>query len=44
MEPKIKLRLNWVKLYEEVGNAGKVCNYYGISRFTLRKWYKRYEL
>ncbi len=44
MAPKIKLRLNWVKLYEEVGNAGKVCNYYGISRFTLRKWYKRYEL
>ncbi|WP_341791742.1 helix-turn-helix domain-containing protein [Rickettsia endosymbiont of Gonocerus acuteangulatus] len=21
-----------------------MCSYYGISRFTLRKWYKRYEL
>lgn len=44
MEPKIKIRLSWVKLYQESGNAGKVCSHYGISRFTLRKWYKRYEL
>ncbi|KJV79812.1 transposase family protein [Rickettsia hoogstraalii str. RCCE3] len=44
MDSKIKIRLSWVKLYQESGNAGKVCSHYGISRFTLRKWYKRYEL
>jgi transposase len=25
-------------------HTGKVCEHYGISRFTLCKWYKRYEL
>lgn len=44
MDSRIKIRLSWVKLYQESGNAGKVCSHYGISRFTLRKWYKRYEL
>ncbi len=43
VDSKIKLRLNWIKLYKKLGHAGKVCQHYNISRFTLRKWYKRYE-
>ena len=35
-------RLKWVKLYAEVGDAGVVCNRCGISRPTLRKWWRRY--
>ncbi|MDR0774736.1 MAG: helix-turn-helix domain-containing protein, partial [Rickettsia sp.] len=42
MDAKIKLRLSWIKLYKQLEHAGKVCEHYGISRFTLRKWYKRY--
>lgn len=44
MKSKVQLRLNWIKLYKQLNHAGKVCEHYGISRFTLRKWYKRYEL
>ncbi|XGA08005.1 MAG: IS481 family transposase [Wolbachia endosymbiont of Xenopsylla cheopis] len=43
MDSRVKLRLSWIKLYKELDHAGKVCQHYGISRFTLRKWYKRYE-
>ncbi|MFT4314527.1 MAG: helix-turn-helix domain-containing protein [Wolbachia pipientis] len=43
MDTKVKLRLNWIELYKKLGHAGKVCQHYNISRFTLRKWYKRYE-
>ena len=42
MTPEIKARLNWVTLYEEIDNAGIVCRRCGISRPTLRKWWKRY--
>jgi transposase InsO family protein len=38
-----KKRFAWVKLYEEIGNAGIVCRRCGISRPTLRKWLKRYK-
>jgi transposase-like protein len=44
MNHKLQLRLNWIKLYQQLAHAGKVCEHYGISRFTLRKWHKRYEL
>jgi transposase InsO family protein len=44
LNSKIKLRLAWVKKYQELGNAGKVCDHFGISRLTLRKWLKRYDL
>jgi transposase InsO family protein len=44
MDSKVQLRLNWIKLYKQLNHAGQVCEHYGISRFTLRKWYKRYEL
>lgn len=43
MDSKVKVRLNWVKLYKKLRHAGKVCQHYNISRLTLRKWYKRYE-
>ena len=36
-------RLGWIKLYEEIGDAGVVCRRCGISRPTLRKWWRRYQ-
>lgn len=36
-------RLIWVKLYENASDAGLVCRRCGISRPTLRKWWKRYQ-
>jgi transposase InsO family protein len=36
-------RLGWVQLYERLGNAGVVCRRCGISRPTLRKWWRRYR-
>eukprot|EP01132_Coremiostelium_polycephalum_P000111 gene111-150_t len=43
MDSKFKLRLKWINLDQQLGNAGKVCEHYGIPRFTLRKWIKRYQ-
>ncbi len=43
MKANVKARLLWVKLYEQTGNAGLVCRRCGISRPTLRKWYKRHR-
>ena len=43
MDREIRQRLGWVKLYEETGNAGLVCRRCGISRPTLRKWWRRYQ-
>ena len=42
MTREIQQRLKWVRLYEQVGDAGLVCRRCGISRPTLRKWWKRY--
>jgi transposase InsO family protein len=36
-------RLGWVRLYEQLGNAGVVCRRGGIARPTLRKWWRRYQ-
>jgi transposase InsO family protein len=36
-------RLGWVRLYEQLGNAGLVCRRCGIARPTLRKWWRRYQ-
>jgi transposase-like protein len=36
-------RLGWVQLYEQLGHAGVVCRRCGISRPTLRKWWRRYQ-
>lgn len=43
MDQVIKARMKWVKLYEEKQDAGYVCRRCGISRPTLRKWFKRYQ-
>lgn len=43
MNKDIKQRIGFIKLYEEKQDAGYVCRRYGISRPTLRKWYKRYK-
>jgi transposase-like protein len=38
-----RTRLGWIRLYEQLGNAGIVCRRCGISRPTLRKWWRRYQ-
>jgi transposase InsO family protein len=38
-----RTRLGWIRLYEQVGDAGLVCRRCGISRPTLRKWWRRYR-
>jgi len=38
-----KMRLVWIRLYEETGDAGLVYRRCGISRPTLRKWWRRYQ-
>lgn len=43
MNREIQQRLQWVRLYEEHGDAGLVCRRCGISRPTLRKWWRRYR-
>jgi hypothetical protein len=35
-----KTRLGWIRLYEQLGDAGLVCRRCGISRPTLRKCYQ----
>jgi transposase InsO family protein len=40
---EVRMRLGWVQLYEETQDAGYVCRRCGISRPTLRKWYRRYQ-
>jgi transposase InsO family protein len=44
MDRKVRARLHWVRLYEESKDAGFVCRRCGISRPTLRKWYRRYQV
>jgi len=43
VDKTIRMRLRWVKLYEDTQDAGLVCRRCGISRPTLRKWYRRYK-
>lgn len=35
-------RKKWIEYYERTGDAGLTCQRCGISRPTLRKWWKRY--
>jgi transposase-like protein len=42
-DQKIQMRLVWVRLYEQTEDAGYVCRRCGITRPTLRKWYRRYQ-
>src|SRR6185312_14464565 len=39
----IEERLRWIEAYEATGSAGRVCARFGISRPTLRKWWRRYQ-
>ena len=39
----IEERLRWIEAYEASGSAGSVCARFGISRPTLRKWWRRYQ-
>lgn len=36
-------RLRWIEAYEATGRAGLVCAKFGISRPTLRKWWRKYK-
>jgi transposase-like protein len=38
-----KTRLSWILLYEQTKDFGLVCRRCGISRPTLRKWWRRYQ-
>ncbi len=38
-----KTRLSWIQLYEQTNDFGLVCRRCGISRPTLRKWWRRYQ-
>ena len=39
----LKARLTWITLYQQTQNAGLVCRRCGISRPTLRKWWRRFS-
>lgn len=43
MDKHIKMRLVWVELYEATGDAGLTCKRCGISRPTLRLWYRLWQ-
>jgi len=43
MEPAIRMRLRWIRLYEKTGNVSLVCRRCGISAPTFRKWKRRYD-
>jgi transposase InsO family protein len=43
MDADARTRLGWIRLYDQVGDAGLVCRRCGISRPTLRKWWRRYQ-
>ena len=44
MEKEVRQRHQWIQLYYELGDAGLVFRRCGISRPTLRKWWKRYQV
>ena len=44
MDAEVRKRLRWIKLYEQIRNQSVVALKCGISRPTLRKWIRRYEL
>lgn len=43
MKDEQRRRRQWVQLYERLADAGTVCRRCGISRPTLRKWWRRYK-
>jgi transposase InsO family protein len=43
VEQAIRTRLKWVRLYQSTNDAGLVCRRCGVSRPTLRKWWRRFQ-
>ncbi len=43
MDSNQRKRLKWIFYYQKFSNAGKACLKCGISRPTLRKWFRRYQ-
>lgn len=43
MNEEVRKRLKWIEYYQQVGNLALASRRCGISRFTLRKWLKRYQ-
>ncbi len=43
VDSAIRTRLKWVQLYQSTLNAGLVCRRCGISRPSLRKWWRRFQ-
>lgn len=41
MDPRT--RLGWIRLNQRIGDAGVVCRRCGISRPTVREWWRRYQ-
>src|SRR5919107_6450480 len=39
----LQARRQWISLYEQAGDAGLLCRRCGISRPTLRTWWRRYR-
>ena len=44
MNAEVRKHLCWIRTYEGSRNFGITCRRCGISRPTLRKWWRRYEL
>ncbi len=42
-EHVLQARRHWIALYQETNDAGFVCRRCGISRPTLRKWWRRFQ-
>lgn len=43
LSPSAKRRLKWMDHYRLCKNAALTCRYFGISRKTFHKWFKRYN-
>lgn len=43
VEPAIRTRLKRMQLFQLTNDAGLVCRRCGISRPTLRKWWRRFQ-
>lgn len=43
-ERLVRQRRAWLAAYQDLGDAGAVCRRFGISRPTLRKWLRRFEV
>jgi transposase len=42
-QEEVRRRRRWIQLYADTKDAGLVCRRCGISRPTLRMWWRRYK-